>query len=194
MSPFHDIPLFANTEKTVMNMVVEIPRWTNSKMEVLGLCPYLHCHVYLSWLFCTSNVLKSCILLWPFNSNFTWNGKRSTEKLLIVIWYCGLINICWIQIFKDYFFQLIHEFQCSLKCSILQHNVFIGPFLIFSKLWYFYIHENWNLQCQMLRKQQYVKWLITDFLTWSLQSRLNSDDVFMRMYWFLLCILLLFYF
>ena len=34
VSPFHDIPLFANAEKTVMNMVVEIPRWTNSKMEV----------------------------------------------------------------------------------------------------------------------------------------------------------------
>lgn len=34
VSPFHDIPLFANTEKTVMNMVVEIPRWTNSKMEI----------------------------------------------------------------------------------------------------------------------------------------------------------------
>ena len=34
VSPFHDIPLFANAEKTVMNMVVKIPRWTNSKMEV----------------------------------------------------------------------------------------------------------------------------------------------------------------
>lgn len=34
VSPFHDVPLFANTEKTVLNMVVEIPRWTNSKMEV----------------------------------------------------------------------------------------------------------------------------------------------------------------
>lgn len=30
----HDIPLFANEEKTVYNMVVEVPRWTNAKMEV----------------------------------------------------------------------------------------------------------------------------------------------------------------
>ena len=34
ISPFHDIPLYANTEKTVCNMVVEVPRWTNAKMEV----------------------------------------------------------------------------------------------------------------------------------------------------------------
>lgn len=34
VSPFHDIPLFANEEKTVFNMIVEIPRWTNAKLEV----------------------------------------------------------------------------------------------------------------------------------------------------------------
>ncbi|KAJ8318536.1 hypothetical protein KUTeg_003627 [Tegillarca granosa] len=33
VSPFHDIPLYADTEKKVLNMVVEIPRWTNHKME-----------------------------------------------------------------------------------------------------------------------------------------------------------------
>ncbi|XP_040185639.1 inorganic pyrophosphatase 2, mitochondrial isoform X1 [Rana temporaria] len=49
ISPFHDIPLHAGTEenndvpakksksnwdKTVFNMVVEVPRWTNAKMEI----------------------------------------------------------------------------------------------------------------------------------------------------------------
>ncbi|KAJ3123290.1 Inorganic pyrophosphatase [Physocladia obscura] len=34
VSPFHDIPLFANAEKTVLNMIVEIPRWTNAKLEI----------------------------------------------------------------------------------------------------------------------------------------------------------------
>ncbi|KAK3943632.1 inorganic pyrophosphatase [Diplogelasinospora grovesii] len=34
VSPFHDIPLFANAEQTVLNMVVEIPRWTNAKLEI----------------------------------------------------------------------------------------------------------------------------------------------------------------
>lgn len=34
ISPLHDIPLYANESKTVCNMVVEIPRWTNAKMEV----------------------------------------------------------------------------------------------------------------------------------------------------------------
>ena len=34
LSPFHDIPLYANEQQTVLNMIVEIPRWTNAKMEV----------------------------------------------------------------------------------------------------------------------------------------------------------------
>lgn len=34
VSPFHDIALFANEQQTILNMVVEVPRWTNAKMEV----------------------------------------------------------------------------------------------------------------------------------------------------------------
>ena len=34
VSPFHDIPLYANEQQTVLNMIVEIPRWTNAKLEV----------------------------------------------------------------------------------------------------------------------------------------------------------------
>lgn len=34
LSPFHDIPLYADEEKYIFNMVVEIPRWTNAKYEV----------------------------------------------------------------------------------------------------------------------------------------------------------------
>jgi len=34
ISPFHDIPLYANDQKTLLNMVVEIPRWTNGKLEI----------------------------------------------------------------------------------------------------------------------------------------------------------------
>ena len=34
LSPFHDVPLYANEQQTVFNMIVEIPRWTNAKMEV----------------------------------------------------------------------------------------------------------------------------------------------------------------
>ncbi|OXB63856.1 hypothetical protein ASZ78_004151 [Callipepla squamata] len=33
ISPFHDIPLYADAGKNVFNMVVEVPRWTNAKME-----------------------------------------------------------------------------------------------------------------------------------------------------------------
>lgn len=34
VSPFHDIPLYANPEKTIFNMVVEVPRWTNAIFEI----------------------------------------------------------------------------------------------------------------------------------------------------------------
>ncbi len=33
-SPFHDVPLFADESKTILNMIVEIPRWTNAKQEI----------------------------------------------------------------------------------------------------------------------------------------------------------------
>jgi inorganic pyrophosphatase len=39
LSPFHDIPLHADEEKQVFNMVVEVPRWTNAKYEVRALTP-----------------------------------------------------------------------------------------------------------------------------------------------------------
>jgi inorganic pyrophosphatase len=34
ISPWHDIPLYANADQTILNMAVEIPRWTNAKYEV----------------------------------------------------------------------------------------------------------------------------------------------------------------
>ncbi|KAG8963394.1 Inorganic pyrophosphatase [Tulasnella sp. 419] len=34
VSPFHDIPLFADQNAGILNMVVEVPRWTNAKMEI----------------------------------------------------------------------------------------------------------------------------------------------------------------
>ncbi|KAG5463597.1 MAG: inorganic pyrophosphatase [Olpidium bornovanus] len=34
VSPFHDIPLHPANDPGVYNMVVEIPRWTNAKLEV----------------------------------------------------------------------------------------------------------------------------------------------------------------
>merc|ERR1712226_1764647 len=34
ISPFHDIPLVADAEANTYNMVVEVPRWTNAKMEI----------------------------------------------------------------------------------------------------------------------------------------------------------------
>lgn len=38
ISPFHDIPLYADEDHHLFNMVVEIPRWTNEKYEVRVVC------------------------------------------------------------------------------------------------------------------------------------------------------------
>ncbi|XP_076445431.1 uncharacterized protein LOC143283158 isoform X2 [Babylonia areolata] len=34
ISPFHDIPLYSDEKAKICHMVVEIPRWTNAKMEI----------------------------------------------------------------------------------------------------------------------------------------------------------------
>ena len=34
ISPFHDIPLVANAEAKTYHAVIEVPRWTNAKMEI----------------------------------------------------------------------------------------------------------------------------------------------------------------
>ncbi|KAF8333045.1 inorganic pyrophosphatase [Cantharellus anzutake] len=34
VSPFHDIPLFVDQSNGILNMIVEVPRWTNAKMEI----------------------------------------------------------------------------------------------------------------------------------------------------------------
>ncbi|XP_051876072.1 inorganic pyrophosphatase-like [Pristis pectinata] len=39
ISPFHDIPLYDVVDKALFNMVVEVPRWTNAKMEIATKMP-----------------------------------------------------------------------------------------------------------------------------------------------------------
>ncbi len=34
INPLHDIPLYVDKAKGIINMVVEIPRWTNAKLEL----------------------------------------------------------------------------------------------------------------------------------------------------------------
>ncbi|XP_068610333.1 inorganic pyrophosphatase 2, mitochondrial [Brachionichthys hirsutus] len=34
ISPFHDIPAYANEAENIFHAVVEVPRWTNAKMEI----------------------------------------------------------------------------------------------------------------------------------------------------------------
>ena len=39
VSPFHDIPLWVDKEKRIVNMIVEIPRGTHAKLEISGIDP-----------------------------------------------------------------------------------------------------------------------------------------------------------
>ena len=34
ISSFHDVPPYADKENNIFNMIVEIPRWTNAKLEI----------------------------------------------------------------------------------------------------------------------------------------------------------------
>jgi len=34
ISPFHDIPIFNDVSEKILNVVIEIPRWTNAKLEI----------------------------------------------------------------------------------------------------------------------------------------------------------------
>ncbi|XP_038846513.1 inorganic pyrophosphatase-like [Salvelinus namaycush] len=34
VSPFHDIPMYADESQNIFHVVVEVPRWTNAKMEI----------------------------------------------------------------------------------------------------------------------------------------------------------------
>jgi len=34
LSPWHDVPLFHDQNAGILNMIVEVPRWTNAKMEI----------------------------------------------------------------------------------------------------------------------------------------------------------------
>jgi inorganic pyrophosphatase len=34
ISPWHDIPLYSDKDKKIFNMICEIPRWTNAKLEI----------------------------------------------------------------------------------------------------------------------------------------------------------------
>eukprot|EP00871_Galdieria_phlegrea_P002052 jgi/Galph1/2848/GphlegSOOS_G1507.1 len=40
INPLHDIPMYVDKEKGILNMIVEIPRWTNAKLELKSVEPF----------------------------------------------------------------------------------------------------------------------------------------------------------
>ena len=70
VSPFHDVPLYANEQQTILNMVVEIPRWTNAKLEVsFRLRPEYLMH------FCIARIMS-----FSKDNSADYNSLRSPKK------------------------------------------------------------------------------------------------------------------
>ena len=65
-SPFHDVPLFADESKTVLNMIVEIPRWTNAKVEISKEENFNAFKQRIDWLIQYANVYKTLIVVPDF--------------------------------------------------------------------------------------------------------------------------------
>uniref|UniRef100_A0A915DTB8 inorganic diphosphatase n=1 Tax=Ditylenchus dipsaci TaxID=166011 RepID=A0A915DTB8_9BILA len=68
ISPWHDIPLFADEKQKIYNMVLEIPRWSNAKME-------MNTHEPLSPIMqdkSEDNVVRFVENIFPYHG-FIWN-------------------------------------------------------------------------------------------------------------------------
>lgn len=67
ISPLHDIPLFSDAVNNVVNMVVEVPRWTNSKMEVSTFNINIY-YLTLSVIQCHPALPEIIFFFWPSGS------------------------------------------------------------------------------------------------------------------------------
>lgn len=117
ISPLHDIPLHADDSKNVYNMVVEVPRWTNAKMEVI---------LVVSLYFCLSvdNLsLFGQMFGWEINQFDEWTNKQQTHAHT-KHWHC-LLNLLLFLVyqfpswrglmdFEHYFFSLSLCFYCCV--------------------------------------------------------------------------------
>ncbi|XP_056136059.1 inorganic pyrophosphatase 2, mitochondrial [Lampris incognitus] len=96
ISPFHDIPLFADTEQEydvppkklkksemVFNMVVEVPRWSNAKMEIATKEPLnpIKQDVKKGKLRFVANVFPHKGYIWNYGAlPQTWEDPNHTDK------------------------------------------------------------------------------------------------------------------
>lgn len=76
VSPFHDIPLYANQEQGILNMVVEIPRWTNAKLEVC----FVTSTCSVSFPHCCKLCITDVPLCLTFNLILTYYPPRSPRR------------------------------------------------------------------------------------------------------------------
>jgi inorganic pyrophosphatase len=77
VSPFHDIPLYANEAQTILNMVVEIPRWTNGKLEISKVRENLLSFYYTLELFQLPLIVSFTVIL---PRSLSTDNKKSAPK------------------------------------------------------------------------------------------------------------------
>ncbi|XP_037760225.1 inorganic pyrophosphatase [Chelonia mydas] len=83
ISPFHDIPIYPVAGKNVFNMVVEVPRWTNAKMEIATKDPLnpIKQDVKKGQLRYVANVFPHKGYIWNYGAiPQTWENPRHKDE------------------------------------------------------------------------------------------------------------------
>lgn len=83
ISPFHDIPMYADEAQNIFHMVVEVPRWTNAKMEIATKDPLnpIKQDVKKGNLRYVANVFPHKGYIWNYGAiPQTWEDPGHTDK------------------------------------------------------------------------------------------------------------------
>ncbi|XP_058522961.1 inorganic pyrophosphatase 2, mitochondrial isoform X2 [Ochotona princeps] len=83
ISPFHDIPLRVEPKQNLFNMVVEVPRWTNAKMEIATKEPLnpIKQDVKHGKLRYVANIFPHKGYIWNYGAlPQTWEDPRQTDE------------------------------------------------------------------------------------------------------------------
>ncbi|ROL42729.1 Inorganic pyrophosphatase [Anabarilius grahami] len=97
ISPFHDIPLYVADEQILFNMVVEVPRWSNAKMEIATKEPLnpIKQDVKKGKLRYVANIFPHKGYIWNYGAlPQTWEDPNHTDKETMCCGDNDPIDVC----------------------------------------------------------------------------------------------------
>ncbi|XP_078269263.1 inorganic pyrophosphatase-like [Rhinoraja longicauda] len=97
VSPFHDIPLWASESQNVFNVVVEVPRWTNAKMEIATKEPLnpIKQDIKKGNLRFVANIFPYKGYIWNYGAlPQTWEDPSHTDELTRCVGDNDPIDVC----------------------------------------------------------------------------------------------------